>query len=75
MLFNINLSEMKQLREKSHYNYNFYAYGNMGLELLQVWHEENDTCDYYLISGDSKVLLGSADGCDENEVDFMYKYT
>jgi len=74
MTIKINLDEMTHLKEKSHYNYNFYSYGNMGLELLQKWNEEYDSGDYYLIDGDSRVFLGSSDS-DESEIEFMYMYT
>ena len=75
MTININVNELNHLKEESHYNYNFYSYGNMGLKLLQICHEESDTYDYYLIDEDNKVLLGSAGGCDESAIDFMHKYT
>jgi len=74
MKIKIDISEMKHLKEKSHYNYNFYTHGNMGLELLQICDEEYETYDYYLIEGESKVFLGSAQ-YDENEIEFMYKFT
>lgn len=70
----INLSEMKHLKEKSHYNYNFYSHGNMGIELLQICDEQDETFEYYLVDGESKVLLGSAQ-YNETVVDFMVRYT
>ena len=75
MTIKIKLSEMKHLKEKSCYNNNYYAFGNAGVELFQHCDEEYNTYDYYLIDGESKILLGSADGSDEEEIDFMYQYT
>lgn len=74
MKIKINISEMTHLKEKSHYNYNYYKHGNMGLELLQICDEQYETYDYYLIDGENKVFLGSAQ-YDENEIDFMVQYT
>ena len=74
MTIKIDLSEMKHLKEKSHYNYNFYAHGNMGVELLQICDEVDESYEYYLIDGDNKVLLGSAQ-YQEAEVEFMVQYT
>lgn len=74
-MMRVDISKMKHLKDKSHYNYNFYTSGNMGIELLQICHEEYNTYDYYLIDGDNKVFLGSAEESDEQEINFMYKYT
>tara|TARA_R100000655_G_scaffold15789_3_gene34792 strand:+ start:627 stop:851 length:225 start_codon:yes stop_codon:yes gene_type:complete len=74
MIIKINLSEMTHLKDKSKYNYNFYSHGNMGLELLQICDEYFNNNDYYLVDGDKKILLGSTD-YDEEEIEFMYKYT
>ncbi len=43
----IDLSKMKHLKEKSFYNNNYYAFGNVGLELLQHCDEEYNNYDYY----------------------------
>ena len=75
MIITIDLSKMTHLKEKSFYNYNFYAFGNCYMQLLQVLDEEYNTCDYYLIEDGNKVFLGSADGDTEEEINFMYKYT
>ncbi len=74
MEIKINLKEMKHLKEESHYNYNVYSYGNVGLKLLQTCDEEFDTYDYYLMEGVYKIFLGSASH-DEEYIHFMYMYT
>jgi hypothetical protein len=74
MTFKIDLSKMKHLKEKSCYNYNFYSYGNYGIELLQVCDEEANMYIYYLVNGDNKVLLGCSDD-DEEYIEFMTLYT
>ena len=72
----IDLSKMNHLKEKSFYNYNYYSYGNSGVELLQVCDEQFGTYDYYLIGDDeSKVLLGSSQEPCEEVIDFMTQYT
>ena len=75
MRITINISLMSHNKEKSFYNNNYYSYGNMGIELLQHCQEEYDTYDYYLVEGDKKIFLGSADDSDEFEIDFLRMYT
>ena len=75
MTIKIDIAKMKHLKEKSCYNNNYYSFGNAGIELLQKCNEEYETYDYYLIDGDKKVLLGSADGYAEEEIEFMFRYT
>ncbi len=74
MTIKINLSEMKHLKDKSHYNYNYYSHGNQFVELLQVCDEYFEVCNYYLVKGDQKVFLGSSE-YDDNEIEFMHMYT
>jgi hypothetical protein len=75
MTIKLNLSEMVHMTEVSHYNFNFYSFGNMGIKLLQICNEDYNTCDYYLIDHDQQVFLGSADGDTEEDIEFMFKYT
>ena len=71
---NIKVEEMEHIKDESHYNYNFYRCGNMGVKLLQICNEEYDDYDYYLVEGDKKIFLGSADHF-KDEIFFLHKWT
>lgn len=77
MILEIDLSRMKHLKDKSCYNRNYYSYGNTNVELLQICLEDYNQCDYFLINSDGhQVFLGSSDSnCDDESIEFMYRYT
>jgi hypothetical protein len=73
--FKIDISKMTHLKDKSHYNLNYYTHGNCGLELLQKCNEEYGTCDYYLIDRGKKIFIGSSEGTEDELINFMNMYT
>lgn len=70
----LDFDKLEVIKEESYYNNTYYRYGKKGLKLYQKCDEEYNTYDYYLIEGESKVFLGSADS-DPSIIDFMIMYT
>lgn len=55
----INTAEFEHLKDKSHYNYNYYKDKN-GTEILEIFHEVSDFYEYRLIEDSKWQLLGSS---------------
>jgi hypothetical protein len=64
---------LNHLAGKSHYNHNYFSYGNNGAEILEICHEDENYYDYFLIHGYEKIHLGSSE--DGETIDFLTQYT
>ena len=73
MQIKIDLSKFKHLEKESWYNHNYYELNRF--KLLQVFDEEYGTFDYFLIDGENKCFLGSAEDIDGETIEFLRQYT
>ena len=77
----IPANESVHIPEKSKYNRNYYKLNgsNLGIEILEVCHEDDDFYEYFIADGIKEIFIGcSENSLDENtdvEIDFLYYYT
>ena len=57
----LDKSKMNHLKGESSYNRNIFSYGNSGMKILEICHEDYNFYEYKIIDEDNEVLLGCSE--------------
>ena len=73
-------TQFEHLKDESTYNKNYYINRKDDYKILEICHEDESYCEYFLVENNNEIFLGYADlnmdlGKENIEMDFKVYFT